>query len=336
MMGPLPGRPPGGRGSDAIAVSDAVAVTDATQPSRNCKGAAIAGIAALFLIQLASLMPGFAQGLASFPHTVTGSDGSSVILHRSPERMIVFDSGGIEILFAIGEADRVVGTHEFASFPPQANQIQRVGNSYAIDFEKVVSLKPDLVFLFFDRFVPELRRLGVPVLYLEPPRTLAGVPERIRTWGRIVDRAQAAENVAREFEAELRGIEQTLAGIRRGPRIFHDAAPGLWTLGTDSLASDIYRLLKAENVFADLSSAHQVSPEALVARNPEVIISAHLSGPEFFKTHPAFQALRAVKQSRVFVVDAGLISVSGPRLIQGVRQIAQALYPHLFPRAETD
>lgn len=276
------------------------------------------------------IVTGAASAGPTFPLEITGSDGKVLVLERPPQRIIALDSGAVEILFALGEGGRVVGAHEYLHHRPGRKRIERVGNSFGINFEKVVSLRPDLIFIFFNRFVPELRRLGAPVLYLEPPQTLAGVINRVRLWGKIVDRRSAAETVGGAFEKRLKAIQQALHGVQEGPRVFHDAAPGLWTLGQGSLAQDIYEFLKAENVFQDLHGAHQVSPEAIVARNPQVIISVHAAGPKFFAEHPAFRNLEAVQKGRLFVLDGSLMSVAGPRLVEGIEQLAKMLYPHLF------
>lgn len=265
-----------------------------------------------------------------FPLRVTGSDGKVLSIERPPRRIVALDSGAVEILFALREGDRIIGAHEFLSYPPETRKIERVGNSYSINFERIVSMRPDLVFIFFDRFVPELRRLGVPVLYLTPPHTLKAITERMRLWGKIVGRYNAAESLARDFEKRLEVLKQRITSIEKGPRVFHDAAPGLWTLGKGSLADDVYKFLRAENIFGDLSGAHQVSPEVIVARNPELIISMHDEGPTFFREHPAFRSLEAVRKGKLFFVESSLFSVAGPRIVRGIEQLAKTFYPNLL------
>ncbi|MDA2934983.1 ABC transporter substrate-binding protein [Acidobacteria bacterium AH-259-D05] len=265
------------------------------------------------------------------PLSLTDSNGDVVTLQAPPKRIVALDSAAVEILFALKEGDRVVGTHGFVSYPPEVKKIEKVGDAFNLNFEKVTELQPDLIYVFFDRFVPELKSLGMTVLYLQPPTTLEEVARRMRMWGQIVDRPEAAEALAREFEQSIDIVRQVVAAVKKGPRVFHYVAPELWTLGAGTLANEVYTLLKAENIFADLTGSQQVSPEAIVARDPQVIISFPRHGPALLKAYPALQKLSAVKQGKLFVLNSAVLSIGGPRLVQGIEQVAKIFYRGLFP-----
>ena len=288
---------------------------------------------------------------SQYPLEIIGTDDQSVILEEAPQRIVAIDSATVEILFAIGEGQRIVGTHDFVSYPPEAEEIEKVGEAFSLDFEKIASLDPDLILIFFSGPLEDLRRLGAPVIFLDSPRTLYGVADRIRLWGEIVDARESAETVAQEFEEAVAAVATVLEGVvattpvmildrsvstdvtgpRSPPRVFHDLAPGLWTAGADSLEAEIYETLKAYNIFEDVSGYAQASAEEVVARNPEVIISAYEDGPESFRSDPAFQRIPAVKNDQLFAIDGALISVAGPRLVEGLQALARILYPDLFP-----
>ncbi len=289
--------------------------------------------------------------LSQYPLEVTGSDGQSVTLEEAPERIVAIDGATVEILFAIGEEHRIVGTHEFVTYPPEVEEIEKVGSAFALDFEKIASLDPDLIFIFFASPAEDLRRLGAPVIYQDSPGTLQGVADQIRLWGEIVDAREEAESVAAEFEEAVAAVAAPLEGIiattpvmivdratasdvegpRSPPRVFHDLAPGLWTAGSDTLEAEIYETLKAHNIFEDVSGYPQTSAEDLVARNPEVIISVYEDGPDYFRSEPAFQNLFAVRKDQLYAIDGALLSVAGPRIIEGLQTLARILYPDIFP-----
>ena len=266
-----------------------------------------------------------------FPLTLTDSNGNEVTISRPPERIVAIDGDAVEILFAMGEGHRIVGIHDFVSYPPEVEEIEKVGGAFALNFEKIAALEPDLIVIFFDSPVAELKKLGVQVLYLKTPGTLEGVADQMRSWGKIVNNPGAAEELAMQFEASLDDLQEKLAGVQEGPRVFHDLAPGLWTAGSGTLFNEIYILLKAQNIFGDIQEYKQVSPEELVARDPQVVISTHPEGRDAFKSDPAFQDISAVKEGKLYIVDGALVSVTGPRLVQGIAQMAISLYPDLFP-----
>ena len=89
-----------------------------------------------------------------FPLVITDSNGNDITIEEPPQRIIAFDSAAVEILFAIGEGHRIVGTHSFVSYPPETEGIPRVGDAFNMNFEKVVEQEPDLVYIFLIDFSP--------------------------------------------------------------------------------------------------------------------------------------------------------------------------------------
>ena len=264
-----------------------------------------------------------------FPLTIVGDDGEKVILDKPPERIIAFDGAAVETLFTIDEGGRLVGTHRFVTFPPETENITKVGDAFNINLEKTVELKPDLFFIFFDRFVPDLRKLGIKVLYLKSPETLDGVLERIRLWGRIVGAEAKAESVATDMQMRLDSIEKRLPPFGQGPRVLHEVGD-LWVTGNDTFVGQLYVFLGAENVAHDIQGFQQISPEVIVERDPQLIITAYPEGPQVFNDNPAFARVSAVREDKVHSVDPDLLSVEGPRIVNGVEELARLLYPDRF------
>lgn len=183
---------------------------------------------------------------------------------------------------------------------------------------------------FFAEAIPQLEELGVKVLYIETPVSLDGIVEQVHLWGRVTDNGGAAKLVAADFESRLNDVEDRLAALERGPRIFHDDSL-LYTRGPDTLLGQVYTLLKAENIAHDLSGYGQLSPEVIVERDPEVIITTAADRPQDFIDDPAFRGVSAVKNGRVYVIEPqGLVSVAGTRFVGGIELLAKLIHPDLF------
>ena len=266
-----------------------------------------------------------------FPLSLTDGHGNGLTLVEAPERSVAIDSAAVEGLFLLGEGNRVVGTHDFVSFPPEADGVPRIGSAFSLDFERIAALEPDLVLIFFDQFVPELEGLGVQVLFLPSPGDLDGVAQGIRTLGQIVDYPEEGEKLAKEFEDAVQAARQAVAGARKPLRVYYDASPGWWTAGRGSLPDEIFTLLGARNIFDDIDGFQQVSVEEIVARDPQVAISVFAEGPGLIRSEPALADIAAVRDDRLTLVDGDLLSITGPRLAQGIDEIGKALYPELFP-----
>ena len=264
---------------------------------------------------------------AQFPYTVVDSNGREITFDKPPERIVAFDSAALETLFAIGEGDRIVGTHDFVSYPSEADGIPRLGDAFNMNIEAVVAIEPDLVFVFSGGFVPDLEKTGLKVLYLESLYSdFRKVADTIRMWGRITGATTAAEAVATDFEARVAAIEETLEGQPPGPSIFQDVG-GLWTPGNDTLIGEVFDLLGLQNIADDVSGYAQLSPEIIVASDPDIIITYD---PASITENNAFKDVKAVKEGRVLTLPSDALDIAGPRYIDGIEDLAAIAYPELF------
>lgn len=255
------------------------------------------------------------------------NDGNEVVFEEPPKRIVAFDSAVVEMLFAMGEGHRVIATHDFVSYPPEADDITRVGNAFDMDIESTVALEPDLVYVFFDRFVEDLERAGLKVLYIPTlSDDFAKVADNIRMWGLIVGNPKDAEMVALEFEAKLGHIEEALVSVGAGPTVFQDAG-SYWTPGSGTLMQEVFNLLRLENIAADIEGYAQISPEVIVERDPHIIIT---SSPDTLLGEPALAEVWAVKHEAFYTPSSDALSIPGPRFIDGVDELARWVYPGLF------
>ena len=264
----------------------------------------------------------------TFPLSITDSNGVQVIFDAPPERIVAYDSAVLEILFALGEGHRVVGTHDFVSYPPEADDVQRLGGAFDVNVEAIVALEPDLVYLFFNRFQPDLELAGLKVLYLETlSHDFIKVTDDITLWGRIIGNPAAADALAKKFRARVEGFETSMAS--QGPElsIFQDIG-GFWTPGPDTLVGEVFQLLKLRNIANDVSGYAQLSPEVIVERDPQIVLTTDVKA---FLDNPAFAGMQAVRNDQVIEMNSTLLSVAGPRFVDGIEELAKLVYPALFP-----
>ena len=277
----------------------------------------------------ATMAPGPTAAPPAFPVVITDSNGNDVVFDAPPERIIAYDSVVVEILFAMGEGSRIAGTHDFVTYPPEADSVPRVGDAFNANTEKILEANPDLIYVFFASSYDQVKDLGIKVLYLESPSALDGIPERIRMWGRITGNMEGAETVAAQYEARLSEVTDKLSSLEQGPRLYYDLS-GYWTVGPDTILGEVFGLLKAENIAHDLSGYIQISPEVVVERDPEVIIASPEQVQEF-RDDPAFQGVSAVMNGRLHSVGPPVsLSVFGPRFIEGIEALAKIVHPDIF------
>ncbi len=260
------------------------------------------------------------------PVTVTASDGTEVVFETPPERMVVYDGAAVEMLFAIGQGHRIAGTHSFVTYPAETESIAKVGDAFNMDIEAIVALEPDLVYVFYDRFNEDLERAGLKVLYIKSlSHGFTDIADQIRMWGAITGATEQAEAAASEFDARVAAIEEKVETVETAWTVYEHGFDW-WTPGRNTLVNDVFELLKLQNV-ADFEGYQQISPEVVVAANPDIIVG----DPDSVGSEPAFAGMHSAEPHHVFTLSEGnSFSVAGPRFMDAVEEFAAWVYPKLF------
>ncbi len=262
----------------------------------------------------------------------------------APLRIVVLAPHAGELVCAAGGCDRIVGVVDYTDFPPELKKRPRVGNYTAVDMERLLALKPDLV-VVWDSGTPKsvierLERFGLP-LFHSHPHTLDDIPAEIETLGTVLGTQRTAATAAHILRAQLAALRHAFNHPPH-PKVFYQIwdAP-LITVGRDQFISQAIHLCGGRNLFADLSHpAPTVNIETVVRRNPDVIL---LGGNrdrqrQWLKAWQQWPQVTAVRQHWIYPMPADLLQRPGPRLIAGTAILCHVLEktraqmrPHLRP-----
>jgi len=148
--------------------------------------------------------------------------------------------------------------------------------------------------------------------------------------------AREATEVACRLRARIAAVEAAVAGAP-APRVFFELSPDLYTAGPDSFVDDLVARAGGRNIAADAGQPWpQLTAEAVVAADPEVILLAdHEAGVDAaaVAARPGWSAISAVEQGRVVAIEPDLALRPGPRVVDGLEEIARALHPDRFADA---
>jgi len=272
--------------------------------------------------------------------------GAAVSAQTTPRRIVTLVPAMTEVLYAIGAGDLVVGVSSYDHFPPEVASKPRVGALLDPDFERILSLKPDLVIVYATQrdLIDRLARAGIPV-FSSQHGGLAEIGVAIRAMGDRIGRREQAGQVAAGIERDLDDIRRRVAGRPR-PRtaLIFGREPGalraIYASGGVGFMHDMLTLAGGEDVFADVKRENlQATAEVLLARAPEVLIEVRFAEgwtPERLKKEReawnALPGLPAVKTGRVYLLADDRLASPGPRIAYGVRLLAQALHPSAFDK----
>ncbi len=270
------------------------------------------------------------------PRSVTFTDGAgrTIELEKAPERIVSLSPAHTEILFALGLGEKVVGVSNWCNKPEEALEKEKVGDAFTLDKEKLVALKPDLVFVpgtEATQLAKEIEDLGIAT-YLSSPGSVAEVFEDIKRVAKAAGVEEEGQALAARLEQELNQVSAEIEALETSkPSVLVVLDQDLWTAGPGSFMDDMLSRAGGVNIVKDVEMQYlQVSMEEVLDKDPDVIL---ITIPEEFvaglKDRPGWSELRAVKEGRVYYVDGDLTSRQGPSIVDGVKEIARHLYPEL-------
>ena len=280
--------------------------------------------------------PSSATATSPFPATFTDFQGRSVTIPARPERLVSIGPSITAFLFAIGAGSRVVGVDDFSDEPAEATKIEKVGG-VKVNFEKVVSLRPDLVLTvkFSDGTIEKLQAASLTVLVVDP-QNVADVAKTARLLGKAV--GADGNTLASSIEQKVDAVRAKTANVTARPRVYHEIDASdpakIFTVGPGSYIDDLIKIAGGVNIAASATSAYpQLSAEQIVKADPEIIVLAagpYSAKPADVAARSGWSAVAAVRGGRIATIEANLINRPGPRVGEAAEAYARIVHPELF------
>lgn len=278
---------------------------------------------------------------------VTDDLGRRITVPVNIKRVVSLAPSITESVFAVGAGDRLVGVTTFCNYPEYAKSIQKVGDTLNPNIESIIALKPDIVFVSsasqLESFMKTLEKNGITV-YVTNPSRLHDVLQNLEQFGIIFGTIDKTQQLIRELEDRERIIWTTL-----GTPLQRDEQPSdydervgsvrvfvqiskepLFTIGKEAFLNDLLLSAGGRSVTENVpSSFPKLSKETALALQPEAIILS--DSPDNQEPNEVFRNSPALKNGRVYKINADIISRPGPRLIDALELIAKMLHPEKFP-----
>lgn len=237
-----------------------------------------------------------------------------------------------EIIYAIGAEEMLFGTTNQCDFPLRAREKIKVGDFQSPDIERILALKPDIVFTTLPmhrQLIERLRELRIPV-YVSHPKDIEGVFAEVESVGVILGQTEEA----RRLVSDLRRRLDSLPTFSDKPKVYVEisVAP-LMSVGKGAFINDIIHRAGGQNVFEDFNAPYPVvDPELVAKANPDVILLLHpLVSADEIKQRVGWSSIKAVCTGRVYSgLDEDLFFRPGPRVVDGIVLLARLLHPDKF------
>ena len=264
---------------------------------------------------------------------------------KDSSRIVSVGGAVTEILYTLGKEKNIVGIDTTSLYPPRAaSEKPSVGYMRQLSAEGVLGLKPSVIIAIEGAGPKEtlsvLQAAGVPMVIVPDSYTGDGIVERIRTIALATGAKERGECIIARVRADLATLEKLENGIAKPKRVMFVlsfVSGKAMVSGTKTAADGIIRMAGAENAITAYDGYKQLSDEAIIAANPDVVMTMERGGPgapanltsDAVFTHPAFAATQAAA-NKAFLSMEGLYALGfGPRSAQAARDLAVSLYPQL-------
>jgi len=277
------------------------------------------------------------------PLVFTDGLDREVILPGPAQKIISIAPSNTEILFALGAGSQVIGRDAFSDYPTDAQSLPDVGGGWGeLNTELLVSLQPDLVLaaqINTAEQVKTLEDLGLTVYYLANPTDMDGLYANLQEVARLTGRQAEADTLIADLQTRVAAVEEVIAPLSYRPLVFYELdstdpnAP--WTSGPGTFIDLLINMAGGFNLGSDLEGEWvQVSVEELIAKDPAfILLGDSVWGgvtPDAVAARPGWEGIAAVENGQVYPFDDNLVSRPGPRLVDGLEELARLLHPEAF------
>jgi iron complex transport system substrate-binding protein len=285
-------------------------------------------------ILLLTLILVVGQG-AAYGAMHTDQVGRMVEVPDNPQRIITLVPSLTEIVYGLGQGQRIIAVTQYSNKPVEVQKLPKVGSYVHLDLERIVALKPDLCLAFRDgnpkHIIDKLSAMGIPV-YVMDPRSLEGIMDSIARLGDIVQARERAAEQIRVMRMRLDRVAVRIARIKKRTKVFFQIADApIVSAGTDTFIHKLITRAGGINLAAGNIAYPRFSWENVLVMQPEVVLITSMSGAqteaELMSVWQKWPQVSAVRNNRVYVVEADQFDRPTARLLDGLERLVDILHP---------
>ncbi|MFJ5761293.1 ABC transporter substrate-binding protein [Neobacillus sp. NPDC093182] len=276
----------------------------------------------------------------AFPVTIKDALDNEVTIKAKPEKIVSLIPSNTEIAFALGLEEQVVGVSDFDNYPEEAAAKEKIGGM-EINIEKIISLQPNLVLAHASAMngtdgLQQLRDAGLTVLVIHDAQNFEQVYDSIVMIGKATGENKKAEELIKSMQDKLAEIKAKAGEIKEKKKVFIEVspAPEVFTTGKNTFMDEMISVINADNIANDQEGWIKIDQEVMIDRNPDVIITTYgfytENAVEQVLSRQGWENVNAIKNKQVIDVDSDRVTRSGPRIVEGVEDLAKAVYPEVF------
>lgn len=266
--------------------------------------------------------------------TIIDDLGNSFQFDTPPQRVITLAPNLTEFIFDLGLEKYLVGNTSYCDFPDDAKTVEKVGDMLTFNFEKILTLKPDLIFITVEGNTKEtydkFNELGLKV-FVSNPRGFKGIKKTYLDFASIFGIKNKAELKIEEWNSTIAEIKQESESYNKPTMYCAVELKPIMVAGKNTFINEIIEICGGINLAAVLPQNYPVlSREEILRSNPDYFLfTAHINDKveNIVNTYPEWRYLGAVKNKKVLLIDRNLFGRPGPRFTEAVETLFRLLHP---------
>jgi iron complex transport system substrate-binding protein len=254
--------------------------------------------------------------------------GNKISLEKIPNKIITLAPNLTEFIYELNLQKNLIGNTLYCSYPEEAKTITKVGDLLSIDMEKIVTLKPDMIFITVEgntkNNYTKLKGLGFTV-FVSNPRDFEGIKKTTRDLAKIFDVENSAESKIDVWQKKIDAVNEKCKGNPPRKAMFLISLNPIILAGKKTFVNGFMQVNNIENITGDMKINYPFfNREDVLKRNPEIIIHTREninSKNDLLEAYPEWSSLDAIKNNRVYYVDPDLFHRPGPRYAEAVETL---------------
>lgn len=270
-----------------------------------------------------------------YPLKVTDAFNREIVLDKEPERIVSLSPSATEIIYALGKGNKLVGRTDYDDYPAEVSSVKSVGNLTNPSEEKIVDLKPDVVVtadITSKETVKKLQDLNIKVIVYSGEQSFDGTYKNINSIAEVLNAKDKASAIVSNMQAKVKAVLDKVKDAKK-PSVYYVVGYGQggdFTSGKGTFIGQMLELAGGTNAANDVEG-WKYSLEKLVSKNPDIMIcSSHFDTKKGIEATAGYKDLKAVKENKLLEIDENLINRQGPRLADGLEEMAKIIHPELF------
>ncbi len=264
---------------------------------------------------------------------ITDALGNKFELSQPPERIITLAPNLTEMVFELGAGEKLVGNTLFCNYPDEAKSVEKIGDMLTVDYEKIVTLHPDLIFITKEGNKKNIYQKLISLkqkVFVSDPKSYADIKETFLKMGKILGEEQTALQKIKAWDRLIDSVKNEVKNSTTGSVMFLVSVKPIMLAGKNTFIDEILSICGLQNIADSSRLRYPVfSREEIVKKNPDYIIlfaSKNLKAENVKNAYPEWKELNAVKNNNIIFVDPDLFARPGPRFAKAVEFLFNSVH----------